>query len=126
MSPRGARLGLLGRWILVLVYVAVIFVLSAQPNMASPFHFRNGDKVAHTLEYGGLGILLVMAVRGREGWDRPLAGGVLALAMGLGVALVDERFQSIIPGRDCSLFDWLADAGGLILGQLAYLAMRRE
>ena len=123
MSPRSARFG---RWILVLVYVAVIFTLSAQPNLASPFRFRNGDKVAHTLEYGGLGLLLVRAVRGRVGWDRPLAGGMLALALGLGIAVADERFQSIIPGRDCSLFDWMADAGGLILGQLAYLAIRRE
>jgi VanZ family protein len=123
MSPRSARVG---RWILVLLYVAVIFTLSAQPYLAPPFQFRNGDKLAHTLEYGGLAVLLVRAVRGRNGWDRPLAGGLLALVIGLAIGAGDERFQSMIPGRDCSLLDWMADAGGSILGQLAYLAMRRE
>ncbi len=120
------RRGHPGRWVLVLVYLAVIFTLSAQPYLASPFRFRNGDKVAHTLEYGGLGVVLAFAVRGREAWDRPLAGGLLALGIGLAVGAADERFQTLIPGRDCSLYDWMADAGGLILGQLAYLAMRRE
>lgn len=113
-------------WLPVLVYVAIIFTLSAQPYLATPFRFRNGDKVAHTLEYGGLGVLLVRAMRSRRGWDRPLAAGLVALAIGLGIAAADEKFQSFIPGRDSSVFDWMADAGGLILGQLAYLAMRRE
>jgi VanZ family protein len=113
-------------WLPVLVYVAIIFTLSAQPYLAPPFRFRNGDKVAHTLEYGGLGVLLVRAMRSRRGWDRPLAAGLAALVIGLGIAAADEKFQSFIPGRDSSLFDWMADAGGLILGQLAYLAMRRE
>jgi VanZ family protein len=126
MGSRGVRLGQPGRWVLVLVYLAVIFTLSAQPYLASPFHFRNGDKVAHTLEYGGLGVVLAFAVRGREAWDRPLKGGLIALGIGLAIGVADERFQTLIPGRECSLYDWLADAGGLILGQLAYLAMRRE
>jgi VanZ family protein len=113
-------------WLPVLVYVAIIFTLSAQPYLVPPFRFRNGDKVAHTLEYGGLGVLLVRAMRSRRGWDRPLAAGLVALTIGLGIAAADEKFQAFIPGRDSSLFDWMADAGGLILGQLAYLAMRRE
>jgi VanZ family protein len=106
--------------------VGIIFTLSAQPNLTPPFRFRNGDKVAHTLEYGGLGVLLARAARSRSGWDRPLAGGLVGFFVGLAVAAADERFQAFIPGRDSSIFDWMADAGGLILGQLAYLAMRRE
>lgn len=125
MQPRTARFGPVGRWILVAAYVAIIFTLSAQPNLASPFHFLNGDKLAHTLEYGGLGVVLVLAIRGRMNWDRALFGGLAALTIGLAIGVADERLQSIIPGRDCSVFDWMADAGGLILGQLAYLAIRR-
>jgi VanZ family protein len=126
MGTRNGRARWVLTWLPVLVYLTIIFTLSAQPNLASPFPFRNGDKVAHTLEYGGLGVLLVRAVRSRRGWDRPLAGGLLALVIGLVIAAADEKFQSFIPGRDSSVFDWMADAGGLILGQLAYLAMRRE
>jgi len=125
MSPRSFRLGRAGRWAMALAYVGVIFTLSAQPYLGTPFHFNNGDKVAHTLEYGGLAVLLVLAVRGDRRWDRPLAGALLALALGLGIGICDENFQRLIPGRDCSLLDWMADAGGSILGQLLYLAIRR-
>src|SRR6266436_1096633 len=54
-------------WLPVLVYLTVIFSLSAQPNLRPPFEFQNSDKLCHLLEYGGLGLLLGRAVRGGLG-----------------------------------------------------------
>ena len=98
MSTDGTAGRTLRAWLPVLAYIALIFVLSAQPNLASPFHFQNGDKFAHTLEYGGLGVLLVNALRGGGGLDRPLAAGLLALLIGLTIAGCDEWFQSTSGG----------------------------
>jgi VanZ family protein len=122
-SRRG---GFFRAWLPVLAYVVLIFVFSSQPRLAPPFRFENGDKLAHTLEYGGLGFLLVRALRIGPRAMGPLAGGLAALAIGMAVGAADELYQGVVPGRQSTVHDWLADTGGLILAQLAYLAIRRE
>src|SRR5262245_25865632 len=42
-------------WMPVFTYLAVIFTLSAQPDLTPPTSFENSDKYWHMLEYGGLG-----------------------------------------------------------------------
>ena len=49
-------------WAPVLLYVSVIFGLSAQPNLKPPLSFENADKFFHMLEYGGLGFLLAREI----------------------------------------------------------------
>jgi VanZ family protein len=120
------RGGFIKAWLPVLAYVVVIFTLSSQPGLRPPFDFENGDKLAHTLEYGGLGFLLVRALRTGPRGMGPVTGGLAALAIGMAVGASDELYQRIVPGRDSSVLDWMADTGGLILAQLAWLALRRE
>jgi VanZ family protein len=38
----------------------------------------------------------------------------------------DEYFQSFIPGRDSSVYDFMADAAGIVLAQLATLLFLRD
>jgi VanZ family protein len=104
-------------WLPALLYIGLIFFLSSQPRLRSPFRFRNGDKVSHVLEYGGLGFLLGRA------WRVTLPGSVwrftgLALASGIVVAICDEYWQSFVPGRESSAYDAMADALGLTLAQI--------
>jgi len=112
-------------WLPVLAYVAVIFGLSAQPNLVVPLHFPNADKVAHLLEYSVLGILTVRALRSTRWLAGALAGGLVALSLGMLVGASDETFQRLIPGRESSALDFLADTVGLTLAQVLYLAVRR-
>ena len=115
------------RWLLVGLYVVVIFVLSAQPGLKVPGDFFLKDKIAHALEYAGLSLIMSWAVRGS--WpmapaSRRVLWTLLAIAC-LGVA--DEVFQSTVPGRDSSPFDWMADMVGASLGQLlGYAAASRR
>jgi VanZ family protein len=46
----------------------------------------------------------------------------------MAVGACDEKFQAGIPGRDSSVYDWLADTTGALLAQLFALSreMRRE
>jgi VanZ family protein len=113
-------------WLPVLAYVSLIFVLSAQPGLRPPVTFQNSDKVAHLIEYGVLGLLLVRALRATLPSRSWLFTSMLAIGLGLGIGAGDEYFQSFVPGRDSTVFDWLADGTGLTFAQLAYLAAARD
>lgn len=113
-------------WLPVLAYVSLIFTLSAQPRLAPPFEFQNSDKVIHLLEYAVLGVLLARAIRRSWPWRSITAAASLTLLLGLAVAAGDEWFQSTVPGRDASVFDWYADGFGLVLSQLTVLALGRD
>jgi VanZ family protein len=122
-SRRG---GFISAWLPVLAYVVLIFALSSQPGLRPPFRFTNGDKLAHTLEYGGLGFLLVRALRVGPRAMGAVTGGLLALTIGMTIGAADELYQRLVPGRESAVLDWVADTGGLIFAQLAWLALRRE
>jgi VanZ family protein len=120
-------LGWLARyWLPVLAYVAVIFVLSAQPKLRPPVPWEGSDKLAHLAEYLGLGLLLVRAVRGTSRYRGTISGPVAVLVLGMLVGAADELFQSTVPNRDASLLDFIADTAGLVLSQVLYLTIRRE
>ena len=44
----------------------------------------------------------------------------------MAVGASDEIFQSFVPGRDSSVYDFLADSGGVLLAQLLYLFFARD
>jgi VanZ family protein len=116
------------RWLLVLAYVALIFTLSAQPGLTVPGTFEYRDKLAHTLEYGGLGVLAYRAVR--DTWPRtPALRRALLTVLAISIlGMLDEKFQSFIPGRDSTVYDWMADTFGATLAQVVggFMEQRRR
>lgn len=115
---------LLRNWLPVLVYVAVIFFVSSQPNLAPPIKFEGSDKFWHLLEYAGLGFLLGRGLRGSNPNVSPLAIGLITIAIGMTIAASDEIYQRGIQGRDSSPIDFLADSAGLVLAQLIRVTFR--
>jgi VanZ family protein len=113
-------------WLPVLVYLTLIIVLSAQPYLSPPLEFPNSDKLMHMLEYFGLGILVVRALRATMRIPLPLVAALLSLSFGIVVGTGDEYLQSFIPGRSSDPFDLLADTVGAAIAQLVYLAFTRE
>ena len=126
MAGIGGRAVFARYWLPVLAYVSLIFILSAQPGLHPPLSFQNSDKLSHMLEYGLLGWLLVRALRATMPARSWVFTSMLAIGLGLGIAAGDEYFQSFVPGRDSTVFDWLADGTGLTLAQLAFLATARD
>jgi VanZ family protein len=120
--------GVTGRWLMVAGYVVVIFLLSAQPGLHVPGTFIFRDKIAHVLEYAGLGMLLWLAARDTWPTQKPLNRAFLVLLGVMALGAIDEKFQAGIPGRESSIYDWLADVSGALLAQLWGLSreMRRE
>lgn len=114
------------RWLPVVAYVALIFTLSAQPGLRVPGEFENRDKLAHLCEYGGLGWLVFRAAR--DTWPTaPRRRRMLVAALAVSaVGACDEVFQSHVPGRDSSVYDWAADTAGATLAQVVGMALSRR
>ena len=76
-----------------------------------PGAWSGSDKIAHLLEYAILGFLIHRALGARGIWAFVAAVGTASLIGGL-----DEIYQSTVPGRFPSLYDWLADTSGGFVG----------
>ncbi len=118
-----------GEWLPLLLWMAVIYWLSDQPKLPHPgrklglsdYFF---DYSSHAFTFGLLTWLAWRALRGalsplpwaRRRWALGLAGVLAAL-----YALLDEIHQMFVPGRWASPKDWAADMVGvaLALGLLA-------
>lgn len=112
----------LGRWIVVLAWMGLIFFLSAQPDLPRPESdwldlLISGG--AHFSLYGVLAFLLSWA----------LGGGGRGMALAFGLALLygvsDEFHQSFVPGRVPDVMDLLWDGLGAAAGLLALGILRR-
>ncbi len=129
-SRIGGMVKKLGRWLLVLLWMGLIFYLSAQPDLP---HYPEGvvdlviKKVGHMAQYGILAALAWWA------WPRGAKAGLehvflCAFVLSGFYAISDEVHQSLVPGRNGRLldvgFDLLGAALALLL--ISHLASRRE
>jgi VanZ family protein len=101
------------------VLMAVIFALSAQPDLNSGLGTIDyiGRKIVHMTEYGLLWFLWLRAFDFR----RPLAAAVIAIAY----AGSDELHQSFVEGRHGTPIDVMIDAAGIGVASLLLRARRR-
>ncbi len=70
------------------------------------------DKLNHTLAYG---VLAVVGGLGFKGWRSLLMVGIGLVVLGAGLELA----QSVIPDRDGSIYDTLANFVGVAMGSVA-------
>ena len=112
------------RWWLVAAYVALIFTLSSIPGLSVPGSFTYRDKVAHVLEYGGLSWLAWRAAYATWPAAPKLTRGLLTVLAIAALGAADEKFQAHVPGRESSVYDWMADTLGASLAQV--VSLRRE
>jgi VanZ family protein len=116
-----------GLWLPPLLYMALIFHFSSESDPLPEVTHHLWDKLLHTVEYGGLGLLFCRALSG-EGirWIRAV---VVAIVLTSIYGATDEGHQSFVPQRTADVRDWFADNVGAMLGAGSYaVAMvgRRE
>jgi VanZ family protein/UDP-2,3-diacylglucosamine pyrophosphatase LpxH len=109
------------RWLWLLPFSVAVAITALSHRSAYPLGIQLPpplDKVAHLLAFGALATALDAA----WAWTVP---SLPAYRRQLGVflsvcafAALDEWHQSFVPGRDCSAWDWSADALGAALGLL--------
>jgi VanZ family protein len=119
---RARFLSRLDPWAPPLVLMAVIFVLSAQPDLSTGLGVWDliGRKLIHMSEYGLLCLLWWRALR--EVTPRR-AALVLAFSVSLAYAGTDEFHQTFVHGRHGTPVDVAIDAVGMVVA--AALIRRR-
>ena len=110
-------------WFPVLLYITLIFTVSSFQNLRVPNFPGLSDKLVHGCEYGILGYLVVRALRGTT-VASSVPAALIAILIGLGVALADELYQAYVPGRQSDPLDFAADATGLAVSALLFLLLR--
>lgn len=98
-------------------YAAAIIIVSSIPDISAPrLKFLAADKLAHFVEYGLFAYLSYRSIRhlaGPTGIRPLLISGLLVTLF----AVLDEYYQSFIPGRTSDIYDFLVDflAAALVL-----------
>jgi VanZ family protein len=101
----------LWRWMPPVLYLAVVLRISLIPTVPKPA-FVGLDKLEHIAEFAALGVLL--ARDGRGGPDSRTR--LTLIIVGLLAAAVDELIQAGVVGRHSSVWDFLADSVGVMIG----------
>ena len=104
-------------WGQPLLLMAVIYFLSAQPDLDSGLGTIDliGRKVIHFCEYGLLCFLWWRVLRTRAS---PPRAALAALVIASLYAASDEYHQSFVDGRNGSPLDWLIDSAGAAVAAL--------
>jgi VanZ family protein len=112
-------------WAPVILWMAVIFALSAQsslpglPDSSADAVFK---KTGHAVAYA---ILCILTARGLHGGQPLQWRGLLAAVVVSGLyGASDELHQSLVPGRTPRVFDWLVDLAGAAAGAWVYVRVR--
>jgi VanZ family protein len=100
----------------LIIYWMILFVATTLPSKDLPT-VHVSDKIEHFTAYFILAVLLNLAMMfqnkyiyiKRKAW-------LFTLVIIMTYAGLDEIHQLFIPGRDCELFDWIADSSGVLLG----------
>lgn len=104
--------------VLVAALAGNLFYHGAQPYavglIPSPW-----DKLAHLALFGGIAGLawIMLAARGT-------GAHLVAVAIAVGIGLLDEAAQSMLPGRSVDMIDIAADVVGAALAVLLLAALR--
>lgn len=109
-----------GFWLLPLAVAGTIFWLSAQSSYPGGIELPPPlDKMAHATVFGALALAMDLALRqSAPGW--PLyRRHLLILGAVAAYGVFDELHQRFVPGRDCTVGDWVADAAGGLLALTA-------
>jgi VanZ family protein len=104
---------------------AAIWVLSSRSTLPIPKGILGFDKLQHFLAYlalaGTISFWFSPEQRERH-WLRTL---LLTALIGSVYGVSDEIHQYFVPGRDCNIWDWMADTIGAFAGAGAALLLQR-
>jgi VanZ family protein len=116
-----------------LLIAAAIWVLSSQSSLPQPKGIFGFDKIEHFIAYAVLAAAVGLwfswdsaGVPARRWKSRGWAYFFLIAGIAAAYGAIDEIHQSFVPGRDCNIWDWAADAAGALAGAALMSAAARR
>jgi VanZ family protein len=101
----------------LIIYWAALLIGTSIPVQSIPSIFEFGDKLEHLAAYGGLSILLNLAVTFQDKYSSiKIKHNLFSFMAASCYGILDEIHQIFIPGRSCELLDFAADLVGITLG----------
>ena len=99
---------------LAFVYCLLILSVSSIPGESIPdVGIEGWEYLAHLFEYTILGWLIVASLEQKQ-----MNSVLIIILGGIMFGAFDEFWQSLIPGRLSSVYDWITDSVGVITGGL--------
>lgn len=118
---RNIKENILKYWLWPLIYVAVIFGLSSIRSLhVHELKNFNIDKLLHFVEYFGLGLVLSRSFFKATSLKKNIIFWFI-VTFGFIIGMSDEFYQSFVPGRQPSVYDFLSDFVGVLSGTWIYL-----
>jgi VanZ family protein len=102
-----------------LLIIGGIWFLSSQSILPRPKGILGFDKVQHLIAYAALSMSLGLWFSGKKWKNNARAITLLIFGIASIYGIIDEVHQYFVPGRDCNVWDWTADALGAIIGALS-------
>jgi len=100
-----------------------LWFLSSQSTLPQPKGILGWDKLQHLLAYMALSIATGFWIR-QLFWRRRRVLSLLIVILTVSAyGAVDEFHQYFVPGRDCNVWDWIADTIGACLGALSVMLL---
>ncbi len=102
---------------LSLFWMILIFIGSSIPSSTLPGNLPP-DYVSHFLEYFVLGFFINTWISTKLIKKGPIIAIILSILLCSFYGLLDEIYQSLIPGRVCDPRDWITDSIGSSIGAI--------
>lgn len=110
------------RYGIILIYMVIIFIGSSIQNVTLPkYDAISTDKIVHAFEYALFGSILAFALLPNRQKLIKASHYLTVITIGWGYAVTDEIHQHFVPNRTMSIYDFFADAIGVLLGLIFYL-----
>jgi VanZ family protein len=103
-----------------------IWFLSSQSILPQPKGVLGWDKLQHLLAYAVLAAAVGLWASPAFWKRRPALALLCTALVSSAYGVIDEVHQYFVPGRDCNVWDWLADTLGAILGAVAAMIVLRH
>ncbi len=116
-SVVGGADGLLGLWVPVVAYMALLFFLSSRSSVPVPAAIS--DKLVHAAAYAVLAVLFTRAFLGGLPARVGVRTALLAIGATIAYGATDEWHQSFVFGRVSDGADLVADGVGAMVGAVA-------
>jgi VanZ family protein len=104
-----------------LLIVTAIWVLSSQSTLPVPKGALGFDKFQHLIAYLALAGTFFFWFSPDQRQFRRLRTFLLIVLISSLYGVIDEIHQFYVPGRNCNVWDWMADTIGALLGAGAAL-----